>query len=219
MREDSDPTDPRNGLCELFQTLADYCRGEEGQPRDIAARPHKAGDEPARNRICSSSEDDGEGPGGLLGCQGGGVLAATMTSPAGGGPRPGWSPGSLCERSCPQAAPRRRAARRGGGDSFPARDSSRLKNLGHQRHDVLLLPDRSGGQGLRLLAAEDHPEGHAHLVAAHGFLVRDGILGKFFGHARARGLVGRRTSWHLPPMAAGFGGSFSGGMIRPPQER
>ncbi len=36
----------------------------------MAARPRKAGDEPARNRIGSSSEDNGEGPGRLLGGQG-----------------------------------------------------------------------------------------------------------------------------------------------------
>ncbi len=67
--EDSDPTDPRNGLLEQFQTLADELRGDVGQPRDIAARPRKAGDEPARNRIGSRSEDNGEGPGRLLGGQ------------------------------------------------------------------------------------------------------------------------------------------------------
>jgi hypothetical protein len=70
--EDSDPTDPRNGLLELFQTLADKLRAEVGRPRNIAARPRKAGDEPVRNRIGSRSEDNGEGPGRLLGGQGGG---------------------------------------------------------------------------------------------------------------------------------------------------
>ncbi len=68
--EDSDPTDPRNSLLEQFQTLADELRGEKGQPRDIFARPRKAGDEPARNRIGDSSEDNGEGFGRLLGGQG-----------------------------------------------------------------------------------------------------------------------------------------------------
>ena len=47
-------------------------RGEEGQPCDIAARPGKAGDESASNRIASSREDNGEGPGRLLVSQGGG---------------------------------------------------------------------------------------------------------------------------------------------------
>ena len=42
----------------------------DGQPRDIAARPRKAGDEPARNRIGSRTEYNGEGPGRLLGGQG-----------------------------------------------------------------------------------------------------------------------------------------------------
>src|SRR5713226_8522596 len=66
----SDLADPRNGLREQFQTLADELRGEVGQPRDIAARPRKAGDEPAPNRI-GSSEDNGEGSGRLLGGEGG----------------------------------------------------------------------------------------------------------------------------------------------------
>ena len=78
--EDSDPTDPRNGLLEQLQTLADELRSEDGQPRDIAARPRKAGDEPVRNRIGDSSEDNGDGPGRLLGGQGGGCAWATMTS-------------------------------------------------------------------------------------------------------------------------------------------
>ncbi len=68
--EDSDPTDPRNGLREQFQTLADELRGEVGQPRDIAARPRKAGDEPVRNRIDNRSEDNGDSLGRLLGGQG-----------------------------------------------------------------------------------------------------------------------------------------------------
>ena len=73
--EDSDPTDPRNGLREQFQTLADELRGEVGQPRDIAARPRKAGDEPVRNRIGGRSEDNGDSPGRLLGGQGGGCAS------------------------------------------------------------------------------------------------------------------------------------------------
>jgi hypothetical protein len=40
------------------------------QPRDIAARPRKAGDEPARHRIGSTNEDNGHGPGRVLGGQG-----------------------------------------------------------------------------------------------------------------------------------------------------
>src|SRR6185436_8685201 len=55
--EDSDLADPRNGLREQIQTLADELRAEAGRPRDIAARPRKAGDEPAPNRIGSRSED------------------------------------------------------------------------------------------------------------------------------------------------------------------
>src|SRR5207245_7757365 len=70
--KDSGPTDPRNGLLKLFQTLADQLRGEVGQPRDIAAWSRKAGDEPARNRIGNSSEDNGDSLGHLLGGQGGG---------------------------------------------------------------------------------------------------------------------------------------------------
>src|SRR5205814_10084457 len=69
--EDSDPTDPRNGLREQFQTLADELRGEAGQPRDIAVRPPEAGDEPAPNRIANNSEDNGDRPSRLLGHTGG----------------------------------------------------------------------------------------------------------------------------------------------------
>ena len=72
MPEDSDVTGSRNGLFEQFQTFADELRGDDGRPRDIAARPRKASDEPARNRIASSSEHNGEGPSRLLGGQGGG---------------------------------------------------------------------------------------------------------------------------------------------------
>src|SRR5436309_8047135 len=36
--EESNPTDSRNGLLELVQTLTDKLPGEVGQPRDIAAR-------------------------------------------------------------------------------------------------------------------------------------------------------------------------------------
>ena len=67
--EGSDPTDPRHGLPEQFQTLADEVRAEVGQPRGIATRPRKAGDEPAPNRIGSKSEDDGDGRGRLFGGQ------------------------------------------------------------------------------------------------------------------------------------------------------
>src|SRR5437764_6645463 len=66
-QEDSDPTDPRNGLREQFQTLADELRGEAGQPRDIAVRPREAGDEPALNWIANSSEDNGDSASRLLG--------------------------------------------------------------------------------------------------------------------------------------------------------
>src|SRR5204863_4303467 len=74
MPEDGDPTDPWNGLREQFQTLADELPSEEGQPRDIAARPRKAGDKPAPNRVGNKSEDDGDGPGRLLCGQGGGCV-------------------------------------------------------------------------------------------------------------------------------------------------
>jgi len=76
MPEDSNPTDPRNGLREQFQTLADELRGEHGQPRDIAARPRKAGAEPAPNRIGNTGEDNGDGPGRLHGGQGGECASA-----------------------------------------------------------------------------------------------------------------------------------------------
>ena len=64
--EDGNPTGPRNGLLEEFETLADELGGEGGQPRDVAARPREALDEPAPDGIGSRS-DDGNIPGRLLG--------------------------------------------------------------------------------------------------------------------------------------------------------
>ena len=58
-------------MLQLFQTLGDELRGDDGRPRDVAARPRKAGDEPVRNRIASRSEDNRDGLGRLLGGQGG----------------------------------------------------------------------------------------------------------------------------------------------------
>src|SRR5712691_10343565 len=49
--------------------------GQVGQPRDIAAWPRKAGDEPAPIRIGNTSEDNGDGPGRLLGGQGDGCAS------------------------------------------------------------------------------------------------------------------------------------------------
>src|SRR5262249_44629898 len=69
--EDSDQTDARNGLREQFQTLADEVRVEVGQPREIAAGPRKAGDEPEPNRIGNTNEDNGDGRGRLFGGQSG----------------------------------------------------------------------------------------------------------------------------------------------------
>ena len=69
--EDSDPTDPRNGLLEQFQALANQLWGEGGLARDIAARPRKAGDESVRNRIDSRREDNGDSRGRLPGGQSG----------------------------------------------------------------------------------------------------------------------------------------------------
>jgi hypothetical protein len=46
MPEDSNPTNPGNGLPEQFQALANQLRGEDGHPREIAAWMLKAGDEP-----------------------------------------------------------------------------------------------------------------------------------------------------------------------------
>src|SRR5215475_9721498 len=64
--EDRDPVDPRDGLVEQLQTLADQIRNEGGQPREIAARPRKAADEPAGHGI-DRNEDNGNGAGRLLG--------------------------------------------------------------------------------------------------------------------------------------------------------
>ena len=60
MPEDSDPTDPRNGLLEQFQTLGDELRAEAGQPRDIAARPRKAGDEPVLTGSVAAAKTIGD---------------------------------------------------------------------------------------------------------------------------------------------------------------
>src|SRR5262249_33243739 len=71
MPEDSDQTDARNGLREQFQTLADEVRAEVGHPREMAAGPRKAGDEPEPNRIGNKREDNGDCPGRLFGGQSG----------------------------------------------------------------------------------------------------------------------------------------------------
>jgi hypothetical protein len=47
-----------------------FPRAEEGQPRDIAARPREAGHEPARNGIANRTEDYGNGPGRFRGRDG-----------------------------------------------------------------------------------------------------------------------------------------------------
>jgi hypothetical protein len=63
------PTNPRNGLREIFQALADEVRIEIRQPRDIATRSRKASDQPGRNRIGNRAEDDRNNRGRLLGGQ------------------------------------------------------------------------------------------------------------------------------------------------------
>jgi len=67
LQEKGDPIDPRNGLLEQFQPLADEFRGDEGEPCDIAARPRQATDEPVRYRIANSTEDNRDGLGRLAG--------------------------------------------------------------------------------------------------------------------------------------------------------
>ena len=57
----SDETDPRHGLLEQFHQLADQLRSDGGQPRDIAARPRQARDEPLGYGIAGSTENNGEG--------------------------------------------------------------------------------------------------------------------------------------------------------------
>jgi len=56
----------------MFQTLADELRKDDGQPRDVAARPGKGRDELGRHRITGIAENNWERPGCLLGSQGGG---------------------------------------------------------------------------------------------------------------------------------------------------
>jgi len=68
--EDSDPTDARNRLLEQLETLADQLREEEGQPRNVPARPREARDEPAWHGIAGSNEDNGDGARRSLGGQG-----------------------------------------------------------------------------------------------------------------------------------------------------
>src|SRR5215510_5822345 len=74
LHEKGDSTHIRNGLLEQLQPLADEFLRDNGEARDIAARPPKAGDESARNRITDRSEDDGKGRGRLLGGEGGGCV-------------------------------------------------------------------------------------------------------------------------------------------------
>src|SRR5262249_27700572 len=52
-----------------LHTVADELRSEEGQPRDIAARPRKTADEPTLDGIRPRREDDGNGAGHSLGGQ------------------------------------------------------------------------------------------------------------------------------------------------------
>ncbi len=59
-----------NGLLEVLQTVGGELREEKGQPRDVAARSREASDEATRHRIASTNEDNGEGPGRLLGNHG-----------------------------------------------------------------------------------------------------------------------------------------------------
>src|SRR6185295_5631688 len=73
--EDSDQADLRNGLLELFQTLADELRSDVGQPREIAAGVRQAGDEPVCDRIGGRAEDNREDPRRFLGRQGGGCAS------------------------------------------------------------------------------------------------------------------------------------------------
>jgi hypothetical protein len=68
--EDADPGDPGHGLLELFQTLADELGVDVGRSREIAARPREGRDEAVRDRIGSRREDNGDGPGRVLGGQG-----------------------------------------------------------------------------------------------------------------------------------------------------
>ena len=79
MPEDGDPTDPRHGVLELLQALADKLWVKAGKAGDIAARPREAGDESAPNRIADASEDNRDGRGRLLRSLRGWCGGATMT--------------------------------------------------------------------------------------------------------------------------------------------
>ena len=78
--EERDPTDPRNGLLQQFQALADELRGEVGQPGDIAARPRKAGDESSATGSATPAKTMGTVLVACLAAWAAAVLGATMTS-------------------------------------------------------------------------------------------------------------------------------------------
>jgi len=68
--EDSDPTDPRNACLSRSRHLPINSPTRLDNPVNIAARPRKAVDDPCRNRVANSDEDNREGPGRLLGGEG-----------------------------------------------------------------------------------------------------------------------------------------------------
>ena len=71
VREDRDKADLRDGLLEQLQPFAVSFRTNcEGQSGDVPARARQARDESELNRIASGPHDDGDGPGGVLCCDG-----------------------------------------------------------------------------------------------------------------------------------------------------
>src|SRR5882672_1432212 len=73
-----------------------------------------------------------------------------------------------------------------------------LKDLCHQRSDVLLFPDCPGCQGFRLLSAEYRAKRHPHLATRGLFLVRDSRRGRA---PRAAACAASLTGWYLDVVA------------------
>jgi hypothetical protein len=70
VRKERDAADLGNGLFEQLEPFASYFRADAvGQPRDVPARVRQACDESGPNRIANCHYDDGDRPGGVLGCR------------------------------------------------------------------------------------------------------------------------------------------------------
>ena len=61
VEQEGDPVDARRNLLEQLQPLARHRALESGETGDVAARPRKARDEAAADRIGNDRENDGDG--------------------------------------------------------------------------------------------------------------------------------------------------------------